>query len=188
MANICRDPEVGILFSVIQATRRGSVKMKEYPRLLKLLRYWEGLPKDGRFPHRHNLLPETLPRDLFPHLVLVKIMQDVRDFEVTLIGRSVREAFPDNPVGKALSTYHTKENFDHFWECVDLMQITGLPIYSESMKFGLENTFQRARRLICPFSGDGGSSATHCLAINEVTVQEPAPLLPPRAVTSEILS
>lgn len=158
--------------------------IKHYPRMVKMLHYWEDLPRIGRFPNKKIIDPYYFPKDLFPHVALFEVIDDQRDFKVILMGSRIRREFPVNPSGKRLSDFHTPENMDYLWQSVELVRRTGLPVYSESMNFGIGTTFKKTVRLICPFSQINPDELSHVLAWSEFTIDHPSDPALPTAVSS----
>lgn len=154
---------------------------------MSALRFWEGLPKTGHFPHKKALDPALLPRDVFPNVHLLEVLHDTRDFKFLLVGRENRRMLPQNPVGLTSRSFSPPDLCDFFFEHVDVMHRTHLPVYSESMIRIPDRSLTRNRRLYCPFVLDEPDRIDFVMVVAFAQVEEDTPNLGPIPVNSETL-
>ena len=127
---------------------------------MTLYTYWLSKRGTRAMPSRADIDPGEL-RALLPHVLLVDVIEDGKDFRYRLVGTELERHFDRAVTGRLLSELVSGAYLDYMRSLYLSAVIEGVPVYSANSfddgrsGFALIADFKRTYRLMLPLSRDG---------------------------------
>ncbi len=126
----------------------------EAEKLRDIYRYWRGKCREGAFPSRADIDPTEIPA-LLPHVFLIDVVEDGRDFRYRLVGTHIIESVGFEFTGQLVSEFMRDReealrahDYHRLVESREPRHVIG-----NMVAFGRDN--MRCERVLCPLSSDG---------------------------------
>lgn len=121
------------------------------------LYYWIERRQDDRPPRRADIDPVDIP-SLLPHVVLLDVQREPRDFRYRLVGSKVRYHLMADLLGRWMSEVPHQKAPGHLWtKCCEATERMA-PVLSNTPYIGPHKDFLRAEDLILPLCDDSGQA------------------------------
>ncbi len=118
------------------------------------LKYWLEKKGDRPMPSRNDLDPVEIP-GLLPHVILLDVMNDPRDFRYRLIGTIVEHHLLHNLAGLRMREIAHQAPGSIIWSTLEDILANKRPVTSSIPYVGPHNEYKTAEDLIMPLSDDG---------------------------------
>ncbi len=126
----------------------------EAEKLRDIYRYWRGKCREGAFPSRADIDPTEIPA-LLPHVILVDVVDDGRDFRYRLLGThivaSVGFEFTGQLVSEFMRDHEEEMRAQDYHRLVESREPRH--VISHMIAFG--GDYMRYERVLCPLSSNG---------------------------------
>lgn len=115
------------------------------------LSYWEHIRGGKDVPSRADLDPADIPK-LLPHLVLLDVLHDPRDFRYRLVGTTVEEFMDNYYTGIRMSELPHQRPPSQIWKSCCGVVGSRKPLFSAVPYVGPKKEFVRAEDVILPLA------------------------------------
>lgn len=123
------------------------------PRVREGYAYWRGLAV-GRLPSRAMIDPTAIPR-LLPHVIILGVRREPRDFFYRLVGTAVRDHMEHDPTGRWMSEIPFQKPPSMIWASVNRVVEERRPIVNCVPYVGPKRDFVVMESVQLPLAADG---------------------------------
>jgi hypothetical protein len=120
--------------------------------------YWQSKCPPGGLPRRADISPFDIPR-ILPHIVLLDVVHDPRDFCYRVIGTSVVEYWTKDWTGACMSGIAGQGPTSKIWDSCDQVVTSRRPLLSRIPYVGPRSEFVSGEDIILPLVDEVGKCA-----------------------------
>lgn len=138
------------------------------------LAYWEQIRGQKDVPSRADLDPADIPR-LLPHLVLLDVFHEPRDFRYRLVGTTIEEFLEKYYTGVRMSELPHQRPPSQIWTSCCTVVGSRKPLFSAVPYVGPKKEFVRSEDVILPLAPPGEQVNMLLVAVGFVRKHDNSP-------------